>query len=750
MNLDKLGILPATGYPASQGKLFSDLAYNTKIPTYAGLPIEEIQAVSKQMYDNYNANLANKDSLDILINQIPLLPNDDKYKKEQVSKIKNLFNEIQQNGNWEDAQYLVQQSVKDMTLDPALNAAKNSYQNYINYKTKLDTQVSDGTITKEAANKELSKAINNYDKQGGVYYDDKLGLYTGEFSGYIPPKYEDIGKILKTEFKDWKETDILGLVTGNKITNFEKTPGGYLINGTSSLITDEEVQNAMRNYISNQSKYKESLDYYSDLQGRNGVDVQYKDLLNLGITEEELKEKGYSKEDLENNQEKLNKLYDNVNRSSIFNEILSSSSAPISHVNLKPSVIEDKLLMAQVGYNYDIGKINATGANQRANTQLSGDLNLRNGLALQEQKSKNDIKVAGIKAGTLNADGSSIVSEEYTPLATVGKSVNSVLNFPEVFNEKEFNLTSSSSGNSLFGISNSEKTSNPNYKNIHDFIQGKIKVDGQNGTPVVATKGLKTYYDVLVSNGKIKGNESNEIVMKLLKAEHKKYSEQNPNYTIYAKPLTNIKGLEEDILGKNIGTETKPNFQIGKVANMQIGMINKVTGVPELMSLEEASKKLSYNNSKEFLQDISIYGQLQSSTSSRKSNGELLGVNGLVLNVKNPPNGYSSVYIADDGEKAKVNLPLATLTSVLRLPFEGKSPIVEFPALRVLIPDKYGNPIFEKFQTEKTVQYDDFTKKYGIKFNLYGFVEDQKILLNNGTTKIEVNGTTFDLNELNF
>ena len=703
------------------GQIFSDLSYANNIQTYYGLPLNEIENVSKTMYDKYETNLNDKSKLDIYLNSINVLPQDEQYKNQQKDLINNTFNDIYGNDNWENASYLIQKMTNKLASDNGLNKAKQNYEIFNEFKKAQIARYEKGEITKEAAYKEINDAYNNYE---GVQFDKGLQDYTGNINTIAPPNYININKELKEYFKDWESSEVLGLVTGKngeKIINFEKVPGGYYINGKTELITDNEVQSAMKDYFLNQPNMKESFNYYTDLEGRNGNNATINDLKNLNLTDEELGKAGINKTLSELSQDEINNLYDNVFKQNKLNSILSTAAAPISFTKYDYELHEDKPYLKQLDFNYDMMK------KRQDYTYDVNKLAIKHqyDLDLKDKELEQTQKTELIKSGILNPDGTPI--SNYKELGTTQYKKTS-FNFPEIFDKPQTiaEITKKRNYNENFSYDEWGNISNKEYVNIHDWFNGKIKAPNSKGIESIPNSTVKQFYNDLLKNNKISLQDNNEIVMKKINDEYNVYLQSLDRKVIYNEYSQKRKD-EQNLLIFGAKNEKGEIKNPGNISSSPIIVIDKHGMLIEYNMDDDTAKKLGYKNVEDLQKNSTVLGDMFSPSITKTQKGSFYTGEGVAIKL-GEDSQFLGAYIPKDIISNKINEPLLDLISVGNSSVIRKTQ-VQVPALNPI----YGN-VFTSYESTNVItknkqgEYENGIKIYGVYNN------GEKVQINDGIT----------------
>lgn len=275
-------------------KQFGNLSYANYSPQYVGQDIEGIKALSKKSDEDYNNNLASLDKMDILENELyqKVDPKDAQYVKDVIEKSKNNLESIRNSGRYEDAQYLLNKSAKDLAMDNNLTGAIQWKQNKDATIKEIQDRVGkdekENGITQEQADNSIRMIQNNPQNKKKVIWNPETLTFDNKFQGYTPVKYKDIGKEANDFLKDWKaDTKVID----------GKSINGYYNNITKEWADQDQMNKAASQYIQSNSENKSYMDeqdmFHKDKNFKNpdGTfrNVDNNDLFKVGLTNEKFK-----------------------------------------------------------------------------------------------------------------------------------------------------------------------------------------------------------------------------------------------------------------------------------------------------------------------------------------------------------------------------------------------------------------------------------------------------------------------------
>ncbi len=281
-------------------KQFGNLTYADYSPQYVGQDIEGVKALAKKSDEDYNNNLASMDKMDILENEMyqRVDPKDAEYVKNAIEKSKNNLASIKNSGRYEDAQYLLNKSAKELAMDNNLTGAMQWKQNKDATIKEIQDRVGksdkENGITQQQADDSIRMIQNNPDNKKKVVWNPETLTFDNKFVGYTPKKYVDIGSMANDFLKDWKpDTKVID----------GKSVNGYYNNISHEWASQDDMNKSAKEYINANAEAKSYMDeqdmFHKEKNFRNSDgsyrSVNNNDLANLGLTNSKFeKETGVS------------------------------------------------------------------------------------------------------------------------------------------------------------------------------------------------------------------------------------------------------------------------------------------------------------------------------------------------------------------------------------------------------------------------------------------------------------------------
>jgi hypothetical protein len=246
------------------------LSYAKPENLYAGLPVNEIQALNKDASQQYQQNKAAKDSLDLLYNNLDLRNVDSQIKADAIQNVRQNFERLVQDGNYQDAQYTIAQAEKDFKGNQELQDALESRKKELIYQQGLKKRLDEGKITPKEYGYALQRTKESNNQP--LKYNPDTFHSDNMFNGYNVLDNQS-GEIYNKTFdliKDWKASATpMTLKDGRQIL-FKTDPTGvgfaYDMQ-TGKKVDENEVYDAVRTVVENQ--YAPFLQQERDVENYN-------------------------------------------------------------------------------------------------------------------------------------------------------------------------------------------------------------------------------------------------------------------------------------------------------------------------------------------------------------------------------------------------------------------------------------------------------------------------------------------------
>jgi hypothetical protein len=392
-------------------RIFDDITNDTPQNVYAGAPIQEIKALNASASDQYNQSRTAKDALDVMAANLDLRDVDYQVKKRVIDETKAKFKDLTSRGDYQNAQYLIQDVTKTLATDQELQGAIQSRQKELAYYKGLKDQLDKGEISQDIYN--YGVAQSREANINPVRYDPATMTSKGIFTGQNISKdlSKEIYDNMNNRIKDWQPESIT-TINGKQFKKTSASPTGYFDITTGKEVKEDEVYNALRTELENTGEYKDflnqekAIDFRKQFRQADGTvrSIDRSDVGKLGLSDNKIKTliSGIS----ENTLNDLSKSKDK-----------KSQEEYKKYSDLRNSVNVDNLSQEQLNklYNYAYSQQQSDKyvkpATAKAEYQLFEDKYLEDSFGLEnlkfqhklsEDKAKAELSSAGVRAAPEN------------------------------------------------------------------------------------------------------------------------------------------------------------------------------------------------------------------------------------------------------------------------------------------------------------------------------------------------------------
>lgn len=414
-------------------RIFDDITNDNPLNVYAGAPVQEVKALNAQAADDYNKSRNAKDALDVMAANLDLRDVDYQVKKRVIDETKAKFKDLTSRGDYQNAQYLIQDVTKGLSTDQQLQGALQSRQKELSYYKNLKDQLDKGEINQDIYNYGIAQSKEaNTDP---VSFDSNTMSTKGIFLGQNISKdlSKEIYDNMNNRIKDWQPESITN-INGQQYKKSSTSPTGYFNITTGKEVREDEVYNALRTELENTGEYKDflnqekAIDYRKQFRNPNGSyrQIGKDDIGKLGLSDNKIKTllSGVSEDTLN----KLSKAKDKKNQE----EYQKNSQ-------LRNSINTDNLSQDQLSklYNYTYKQQQSDKyvkpATAKAEYQLFDDKYLENSFGMEnlkfqhklaEDKAKHELSNAGVKAAPENT--SQLQQYKYSDILANQQSLSDV------------------------------------------------------------------------------------------------------------------------------------------------------------------------------------------------------------------------------------------------------------------------------------------------------------------------------------
>lgn len=549
--------------------LYNQLVFNEDRPKFVGLPIDQMFQATQQLDERYWRNLAAKDQLDIMADNIDVREKDTLFKENRVNEIRSQFEDVTKSNDFSHATRTVQESTKGLLTDEALNRSIQARKEQLSFIK----EITDRKDLSETDKNLLIKDEN--DRYQGVKLNPNTGRYEASVNGYVPgdmnvnliERYDKMMKDFAVQETGAGDAHIV-TIGGNKY--IETTTG------SRKLITADRISSFIDNYTKQDPELARYLKDKSYIEG-------------LNINE--------------------NTASNYIDYFSSLNKEIEQVNEEIENYNKTNGKKEDKTKLIP----YDLNKFYNIEINPDGTISKSYNLN-----ALKDTYGKvlennilNSAKQAMIDKYKLDSNTfqSTLKPDDYD-VATYSAGLNSKINDQVVFSINEGTYQPkvgvtfdqlNSTYNDAVNLQNSFlKTKGLDYQNVLQYLIDNEK--DANGNPVYSQKDMDRYLKDNIVPADYYGRREKYILNSLNPEEKQQYI--NNKMTIL-RAKTN-----RDIVSKNALQNKEVQQQI---TNEREFFKNPVSKVVNISSLNAEGIKQLYNDFFLGLSDDDIYNYINKS-----------------------------------------------------------------------------------------------------------------------------------------
>lgn len=279
-----------------------NLSFAQNRQNYVGIPLDEADNTLNVLQEKYIQNKDATDKLEIMLNNLELLPGDQAYKDTVGQQVSAILDDVTKNGDWENATLHVANAAKAVAGNPGLNQAIKSKQNreakVAALKEKVGKPFEEGGITAEDFQREVQKADAAYT---GVRNEN--GIWKGHWDAYTPPAYLDRGEYIDKFLDGWEANKLMGTLAKGEDGKWYRTKyttlpdGSHHITEYTEEASDKDIYAAARQQLMQNANIRERIAYetrnaegaYEDYEARGiNRNSMIKELSDLGMSKNEL------------------------------------------------------------------------------------------------------------------------------------------------------------------------------------------------------------------------------------------------------------------------------------------------------------------------------------------------------------------------------------------------------------------------------------------------------------------------------
>lgn len=305
-------------------RIFDDLSFNTPSNVYAGAPVEEYKALNAEASKQYQTNRTANNVLEQAVNNLDVRDIDYRIKKRVIEDTKAKLKDLHENGDYQNADLLLNNISKNIAMDnelkDALKSREQEKQYYNGLRSALEQgQSKTGKLSSDSkepitSSKGITRDIYNYaleksrmSNKQPLKYNPNTMLSENMFRGedVSPDLSKEIYDNMDKRIKEW-QPETPQLINGEQIKKTTNSPTGYFNITTQKEVRPEEVSNALRLELENTGEYRDflnqekAIDFHNRFKNNDGT---YREVskTDLGLSDDKIKTiiSGISKDTLD-------------------------------------------------------------------------------------------------------------------------------------------------------------------------------------------------------------------------------------------------------------------------------------------------------------------------------------------------------------------------------------------------------------------------------------------------------------------
>lgn len=351
--------------------LFRDLSYAQYQSPYAGLPVEEVNALGSKLEERY---LQNQDAADLLQQKLREMKVRDPNRpmlEEKIGEVGATIEEINQRGDWENARGVLRSAANKFANDPLVRGALEDQKKYDEWQATMKARLERGVISQSQYDNAigLASATNT----NAVSYDENTRKYGNMFDAYSPVEQQNIGKDMMILVQDWKanKRDIQFKDAKGNAVNYRYTPRGYINVQTETYVDEKEVAAGLRQVIAGDRRYKDYLEeevrfemFNKGLGLRNGGKaVTVEDFAMVGVSPEDfetyVEKNGWDYDAIANDPEVLEGIFMQLGVNGKVDNLIKPAAEKAGFSQIDNQFLTDHVLMAGIEHANRMSQINA-------------------------------------------------------------------------------------------------------------------------------------------------------------------------------------------------------------------------------------------------------------------------------------------------------------------------------------------------------------------------------------------------------
>lgn len=257
------------------------LFYAGTAPKYVGKPIAELGNLLSYKEEQYATNVQAANILEQSMSAMQVLDQDEHIKDDANIYVKSQFDQIYENGDWENASAIVRNTAKNVAMDQKLNMAITNKQLRDAHLANLTKLVGDKDHPILQSDIDYVMAMGDAQYKG-VHHNLADGQLQGKWQGMTPPKFIDRGQYIDNFLKEFKPDERFGqFIKKNdgwyKVRETAVTPGSHEIAITTERADYTELYSAARSHMMQNQEIVDRINFETAKDQRTFSDIQSKD-----------------------------------------------------------------------------------------------------------------------------------------------------------------------------------------------------------------------------------------------------------------------------------------------------------------------------------------------------------------------------------------------------------------------------------------------------------------------------------------
>lgn len=238
--------------------VFDNVQFTKYTPTYVGAPVEQFIQTATALNQRYEQAIENKDRITSMLANTTVASVNQFHLNNIANGINTDLREFIDKGNWEDAGLAIKSTVqKNLAGNPLYKGIVTDYANRQVFKKQMDDGVTSKIYSRSWADRSMAMQLELIG--GKAVATGPNGELTNVFQGIAPPEEISIPELELKIGKEVQDATTIGQLSAHpqlqghwqQLTSTRKDPG--------------VIKSLIKNYILNDPKVKDSLDYKAQL-----------------------------------------------------------------------------------------------------------------------------------------------------------------------------------------------------------------------------------------------------------------------------------------------------------------------------------------------------------------------------------------------------------------------------------------------------------------------------------------------------